>query len=301
MPHAGSVKVSGDPNGRIMNLFYDERDDASHQARGTQILYWLDDLGAKPLSEATPRDAGFLFAGARPIADYHRLLERLPGIRDRAEQRAPLLRLDSVLDAMAAAGVDVPTPRTWRIPLDAPMPRDLTFPLFVRTAFSSLKLGGNVSRVKTVKQLESEIEELRRLLGWDALILARAWCDFAEAGQCVYGSVPQEIRTWIVDNEPHAWSFHYMNVIESPKGFPPTVEDLQILRELSACVSRAFQSRCIVADFARTKAGDWIFVEAGPGSCAGTAHEGVFKSVAAKLAGEELAVAAGAVGGSFED
>jgi hypothetical protein len=29
-----------------MELFYDERDDAAQEARGSQILYWLDDLGA---------------------------------------------------------------------------------------------------------------------------------------------------------------------------------------------------------------------------------------------------------------
>jgi hypothetical protein len=37
-----------------MQLFYDERDDKFHEARGSQILYWLDDLGAKPLTEAQP-------------------------------------------------------------------------------------------------------------------------------------------------------------------------------------------------------------------------------------------------------
>ena len=36
----------------MMHLFYDERDDKFHEARGSQILYWLDDLGAEPLSEA---------------------------------------------------------------------------------------------------------------------------------------------------------------------------------------------------------------------------------------------------------
>jgi hypothetical protein len=33
---------------RDVDLYYDERDDAAHEARGSQMLYWLDDLGAKP-------------------------------------------------------------------------------------------------------------------------------------------------------------------------------------------------------------------------------------------------------------
>src|SRR5262245_29566302 len=124
-----------------MELYYDERDDKFHEARGSQILYWLDDLGAKPLTEARPDDDGFLFAGARPMADYRRLLAGWPILRDRPEEREPLLTLDSVLDALSAAAVQVPTPKTWRLPLDAPLPEDLTFPLFVRTALSSWKVG----------------------------------------------------------------------------------------------------------------------------------------------------------------
>ena len=123
-----------------MDLYYDEQDDSAHEARGSRILYWLDDLGAKPLGEARPTDAGFLFAGARSIDDYAHLVAPLPHVRDRPDERAPLLRLDTVLDALAAAGVTVPTPKTWRLPLDAPLPTDLTFPLFVRAAHTSLKL-----------------------------------------------------------------------------------------------------------------------------------------------------------------
>jgi hypothetical protein len=172
------------------------------------------------------------------------------------------------------------------LPLDAELPEDLTFPLFVRTAFSSLKLGGRVSKVRTRRQLESEMAELRRLLGWDALILARAWCEFATAGQSVYGPVPQEVRTWIADGRPHAWSFHYLNIVAEPEGFPPSEPDLEELQTLALRVGTAFTSRLVVADFARDRHGDWIFIEAGPGSCAGTAHEQVFKSVASHLRGE---------------
>ena len=282
-----------------MQLFYDQRDDASHQARGSRILYWLDDLGAGPLSEAAPGEGGFLFAGARPIADYRRLVAKHPALRDRPEERAALLRLDHVLDALERSGVRVATPRTRRIPLDAPLPPDLTFPLFVRTAFSSLKLGGRVSRVRTRAQLETEMAELRRALGWDALILAREWCELASAGRSVYGPVPQEVRTWLVDGVPHAWSFHYLNVVAAPEGFPPAPADLRTLAELSRRVGSAFGSRLVVADFARDVRGQWVFIEAGPGSCAGTAHEQVFKSVASRLVGRPFPFTADAHGGVF--
>lgn len=282
-----------------MELFYDERDDDAHEARGSQILYWLDDLDARPLSEAEATDQGFVFAGARPIEDYSRLVGRYPLLRDRPEEREPLLRLDSVLDALHAIGADVPTPRTWQLPLDAPLPEDLSYPLFVRTAHTSLKLGGRISRVRNRAELETEAAELRRALGWDALILARQWHDLAEAGEGVYGPVPQEVRVWVVDGRPTAWSFHYLNVVASPKGFPPSYSDLRTLSELAAQVGAGFRSRCVVADFAREVTGRWLFIEAGPGSCAGTAHEAVFKAVAHRLRGEVHAVSGDVVGGTF--
>jgi hypothetical protein len=283
-----------------MHLFYDERDDKSHEARGSQILYWLDDLGAKPLSEARPADSGFLFAGARPLAGYRDLVNGLPLLRDRPEEREPLLRLDSVLDALSAVAVKVPTPKTWQLVLDTTLPEDLTFPLFVRTAMSSWKVGGRISRVRSPAELEFEAAELRRALGWNALILARAWHDLAEAGQGVYGPVPQELRVWIVDQVPFAWSFHYLNLVSAPRGLPPGRTDLRILAGMAREVGSAFRSRLIAADFARQKSGDWIFIEAGPGSCAGTAHESVFKAVASRLRGEELPLRSDAVGGGFE-
>jgi hypothetical protein len=216
------------------------------------------------------------------------------------DDRKPLLRLDDVLDAMHRARVDVPIPRTWRLPLDAPLPADLAFPLFVRTAFSSWKLGGRISKVRNRSQLESESSELRRALGWDSLILARQWLDLAEAGRGVYGPVPVEVRTWIVNGAAHAWSFHYMNVVTKPKGFPLSSTDIQNLRDLANRVAPAFKSRLVVADFAKTVRGEWVFIEAGPGSCAGTGHEAVFKSVAASLCGRELPATDDDLGGHFQ-
>jgi hypothetical protein len=51
------------------------------------------------------------------------------------------------------------------------------------------------------------------------------------------------------------------------------------------------------ADFARGIDGRWRFIEAGPGSCAGTAHETVFKAVARRLRGTEVTFPGDAVGG----
>lgn len=280
-----------------MDLFYDARDDRIYERRGLRLLYWLDDLGARPLDQAGPRAKGFLFAGARPIDDYWRLVADHPDIRDRPDERLPLLRLDSVLDRLADRGFDVPTPRTWRMKLDAPLPNDLSFPLFLRTAESSWKRGGRISKVRNERELHDEAAALRRAFGFDALILAREWVDLAVAGQGCYGPVPQEVRTWIVDCLPHAWTFHYLNLVENPTGFPPGARDLQTLARLASHVGSAFSSRLVVADFARRADGDWCFIEAGPGSCAGTSHEAVFKSVARRLMGDTSLPLADRLGG----
>jgi hypothetical protein len=280
-----------------VQLVYDARDDAFHERIGSQLLYWLDDLDAVPLAEAQADQPGFLFAGARPIDDYRGLVAKLPLLRDRPEEREPLMRLDQVLHALELAGVGVPSPRTWLLPLDAPLPEDLSFPLFLRTAESSWKKGGHISRVKTPKELEAEAAELRRALGWDAVILARQWLELACAGESRYGPVPQEVRTWVVDGVPCAWSFHYLHIVPRPTGFPPSAADLATLARMARDVAAAFRSRLVVADFARGLDRRWWFIEAGPGSCAGTAHEGVFKTVARRLQGEKSDLRGDRVGG----
>jgi hypothetical protein len=184
-----------------------------------------------------------------------------------------------------------------RLPLDIAPPPDLTFPLFVRTAESSWKLGGKASKVRNWRELEEEASALRRAVRWDALILAREWLDLAQAGEATYGPVPQEVRVWVVDGVPYAWSFHYLNVLRAPRGFPPSETDLRTLVRPASQVGSVFRSRLVAADFARLRDGHWCFIEAGPGSCAGTAHEAVFKAVAARLRGEQTEVSADAVGG----
>jgi hypothetical protein len=221
----------------------------------------------------------------------------LPLVRDRPEEREPLLRLDAALRVLDKAGARVPSPRTWVLPMDAPLPDDLTFPLFLRTAETSWKKSGRISRVKSVPELEEESAELRRGLGWDATILARQWLDLDVAGERRYGPVPQEIRTWIVDGVPFAWSFHHMHIVRRPRGFPPLADDLAELRRLACQVGSAFRSRLVAADFARGSDGRWWFIEAGPGSCAGTAHEQVFKAVARRLKGETTSFLQDDVGG----
>jgi hypothetical protein len=280
-----------------MDLFYDERDDRFHEQRGSQILYWLDDLGGRPLHEAGPDDVGFLFTGARPLEDYRGLVADRPLLRDRPEERAPLLRLDTILDALHQADVRIPMPQTWRLALDDPLPSDLPYPLFVRTAETSWKRGGKIARVCNGKELEEEAAALRRAVRWDALVLARSWLDLAVAGEGTYGPVPQEVRVWVVDGTPYAWSFHYLNVLQAPRGFPPAEDDLRVLARLASQVGSAFRSRLVAADFARLRDGSWCFIEAGPGSCAGTNHEAVFKVVASRLRGERTDLPADAVGG----
>jgi hypothetical protein len=280
-----------------MQLLYDPRDDAYHERIGSRMLYWLDDLGAVPLGEADPHAQGFLYAGARPIDDYRHIVASLPQVRDRPEEREPLLRLDHVLQAIREGGVSLLAPRTWVLPLDIPLPDDLTFPLFVRTAASSWKKGGRISRVRSVPELEAECAELRRALGWDATILAREWLDLATAGEGRYGPVAQEVRTWVVDGVPLAWSFHHLHIMQRPKGFPPSADDLMELRRLAERVASAFAARLVVVDFARGNDGRWWFIEAGPGSCAGTDHEAVFKAVARRLQGEVPELKVDSVGG----
>jgi hypothetical protein len=282
-----------------MKLYFDARDVAYARRRGSRHIEWLGDLGAVPIQHAPDDADGFLFTGARSMEDYSRLVARHPRVCDRPEARAPLLSLDRVLDALAAASVEVPMPKTWRLALDDPPPPDLHFPLFVRTASTSWKLGGNISRVRNWKALCDESEALRRATKWDAVILAREWLDLATAGASVYGPIPQEIRTWIIDGIPVAWSFHHLNVVRDPHGFPPSPDDLRTLALLAERVGRAFRARLIVADFARLKSVGWVFIEAGPGSCAGTGHELVYKSVLRRLLGDASPPVAGPLGGSF--
>jgi hypothetical protein len=276
-------------------LYFDNRDDPIHEKRGSQILYWLDDLGAEPIQSVAEGAEGFLFAGARSIEDYAQLIARHPQLRDRPEERVTLLRLDKVLHCIESAGLPLPRPRTWILQVDQALPRDLQYPLFVRTAETSWKRGGFISRVTNERELVAEMEQLRRAFGWDQVILARTWIDLCPAGEGRHGPVPQEVRVWIVDGMPVAWSFHHLHLVAEPVGFPPS--DLKQLWHWCESLGSQFHSRLVVADFAKTVRGEWVFIEAGAGSCAGTGHEAVFKAVASRLAGQKTRIFESAVGG----
>jgi hypothetical protein len=276
-------------------LFFDPRDRSG--ALGCERLRWLRRLGARPVSEARAGDTGYLFAGDRGGDDYRRLLAGRDGLSDRPEVRAQMQDLGRVLERVGGA---VPTPRTWRLELDAPLPEDLAFPLFVRTARTSWKLGGAAGRARNVRDLEAECAELRRAFGWDAVVLAREWVELAPAGEWRRGPVPQEVRVWIVDGRPFAWSFHHLHVIPEPRGFPPRGKDLEELRRHGAAVGARCPGRLVVADFAKARSGGWWLIEADSGSAAGTAHEGVFAAVARRLEGEPTRFM-DSVGGTFDD
>ena len=267
----------------MTKLVYDTRDDKLFEQRGMKNLYWLDDLGAIPLSELRPGDDSFLFAGARSIEDYEKLTAGFNRLRDSVSERLPLLNLDTVLKQIEQNCETLPRPKTWTWRLDEPIPKDLEYPLFVRTAKSSWKLGGKISKVCNNKQLEAEAFELRRAFGFDQPILAREWLNIVTAGKTAYGPVPLEIRTWIVDSVPFAWSFHHLQFGGNSELFPLARNDIDRLFDIASQVN-CFESRLVCADFVKTTDGSWVFLEAGPGSCAGTAHEFVYKSVASRLA-----------------
>ena len=211
-----------------MLLLYDQNDLSNPQKLRDERIHWLIQIGAKQL-DAFPSDAeGFLFGYEQGPLALQQQLRNHPNVHDRPEEREDLCALDRVLLRLAEASINMPTPRTWVIEIDKDPPTDIEFPLFVRTPTSSWKRGGSQGRVKNMKELVAEAELLRRAFGWDVPILAREWVEFAIAGEWMYGKVPQEIRVWIVDRIPVAWSFHYIHVVKTPKGFPPTSDDLNL-------------------------------------------------------------------------
>ncbi len=280
-----------------MKLYYDRNDLPDSQRLKDQRIEWLQELGATELGKADPDAVGFLFGYEEGESHLLNQLVNYPGIHDRPDERQELVCLDDVLKKLKDHSIEVPTPKTWVLEIDDEVPSDLEFPLFVRTRKSSWKRGGEQARVRNLCELNDEAELLRRAFGWDAPIIVRKWLDIAVAGKWIFGDAPQEIRTWIIDGEPVAWSFHYLHAIENPDGFPPSVDDLRQLQSLAATIAQPFKSRLIAADFVRDKTGKWNFMEAGPGAACGTAHEQVFKYVASRLIGKDFELKGDAVGG----
>jgi hypothetical protein len=220
-----------------MLLIYDKNDLPTAKKLHDERLKWLQELGATELADVGPEDSGFLFGYAQGIDQLHQQVGKLPNVHDRPEERDELLRLDVVLERMDQNGIVVPTPKTWILQIDDPPPTDLEFPLFVRTPTTSWQRGGEQAKVKNLKELNDEVELLRRAFGWDAPVLLRQWLDVAVAGKWMFGKAPQEIRTWVVDGTPLAWSFHYLHAVPKPTGFPPSADDLEQLAEMAAKIA----------------------------------------------------------------
>jgi hypothetical protein len=282
-----------------MKLLYDKSDLPHAVQLRDNRFEWLQALGAVELSQSVLDEEGFFFGYQHGDEQYRRTVENRPFVLERPENRQDICNLDDVLRRLDDQRIDVPTPKTWMIGVDQDLPADLTFPLFVRTPRSSWKRGGTQARVKNAKELNEEMLLLRRAFGWDTPILARQWIDVAVAGKFMYGDAPQEVRVWIVDHKPVAWSFHYFHVVPNPKGFPPSDKDLARLAEMATAIGSAFGAFLIVADFIRDRRGQWHFLEAGAGSAAGTAHDAVFKFVAQKILGISTRLLGDRVGGPF--
>jgi hypothetical protein len=282
-----------------MKLLYDPNDLPYAKKLRDERFRWLIDMVAVELSRTSLDEHGFMFAYQHGDDRYRRLVADRPHVLDRPEQRDELLCLDDVLQRLDDSAVDVPRPKTWVIGVDDALPNDLEFPLFVRTPKSSWKRGGGQSKVRNVKELNDESDLLRRAFGWNTRIVARKWIDVAISGRFMFGDAPQEVRVWIVDQQPVAWSFHYLHVVPNPAGFPPSPDDLRLLSDLATKIGSAFGSRLIAADFVRDRQGTWWFLEAGPGSVAGTAHKAVFKYVAERIRGGDACCLGDAIGKAF--
>ena len=282
-----------------MKLVYDANDLPHAKKLKDDRFDWLRELGAVELSEVQADDDGFLFSYQHGESNLAQQVGHLPRIHDRPKDRSELVNLNDVIRKLDQAGVKIPTPKTWVIEVDDELPGDLTFPLFVRTPKSSWKRGGEQGKVGSIKELSDEAELLRRAFGWDTPIIAREWLEIAPAGKWMFGDAPQEIRTWVIDGTPRAWSFHFLHAVSSPAGFPPTKEDLKQIEAMATAVAGPFASRLIAADFVRDVKGNWHFMESGPGAVAGTAHERVFKHVALTMIGQSSKIDGDSVGGLF--
>jgi hypothetical protein len=280
-----------------MRLLYDKSDLAHAKKLRDDRFNWLETLGATEISTTPLDQEGYFFGYQHGDKHYRHLVGDRPLVLDRPEHRQETACLDDVLKRLGDRAIKVPTPKTWVIGVNDDLPADLTFPLFVRTPKSSWKRGGTQARVKNFKELQDEMELLRRAFGWDTSIMARQWIEVAVAGKFMFGDAPQEVRVWIVDQKPVAWSFHYLHVVPNPRGFPPKDTELTWLAEMATRIGSAFSAHVIVADFVRDRKGKWHFLEAGTGSAAGTAHKAVFDLVAQTILGTGSRFSGDSVGG----
>ena len=87
------------------------------------------------------------------------------------------------------------------------------------------------------------------------------------------------------------------DVSEAAEGHVYATEDMR--RRKIVIEENGVDRKTINVGLVCPKDGRWIFIEAGPGSCAGTGHEAVFKAVARRLLGEEFSLVPDAVGGGL--
>lgn len=280
-----------------MQLLFHTSDLETAVKLGDKRLQWLREIGAAELSQSTCKERGFLFCYDRGENTYRDRIANHPLVMERPESIGELLSLDKVLSHLQQKSIAIQTPQTWVVNLDEPLPKDLSYPVFVRTAKSSWKRGGRQSRVENEQQLIEEMELLRQAFDWDATILIRQWLDLAIVGEWRYGEVPREIRVWVVDGVPVAWSFHYLGAVTNPKGLSLGDADRQLLRREAKKIASPFSARLLAIDFVQTKQNDWFFLELAPGAMAGTAHESVFKFVAKSLRGDSTICPSNDVGG----
>ncbi|MCA9039267.1 MAG: hypothetical protein KDA65_02855 [Planctomycetaceae bacterium] len=260
-----------------MQLVYDPEDLPTAEKLKDPRLDWLKDIGGIPINEAEPELESFLFGYDRGFEYLRRLVDQSPELHDTPEERQELVSLWNVLTTVKKLSAPVPTPRTWRLELDDLHPQDLSYPLFLRTKNTSWKRGGKQSCVEDENELQDELNELRKVFGWDCTILAREWLDLKSVGEWRFGSVPREVRVWCVHQQPCIWTFHYQNVCPDADCFPLSQEDIETLRLYATKIASQFRSPLSAFDFAQTTNDDWNFIEAAPGGCAGIAHERAFK------------------------
>jgi hypothetical protein len=181
-----------------MRLLYDSSDFPHAKKLKDERFQWLQELGATDVRKEASEVSGFLFGYWHGLDHLRAMAASYPNIRDTPAEKEELVRLDHVLGRLDEHGIKVPTPKTWILQIDDEPPTDLEFPLFVRTPVSSWKRGGDQAKVRNLKELNDEVELLRRAFGWNVPILVRQWLNIAVAGVWMFG---KELPTYAPDAE----------------------------------------------------------------------------------------------------
>ena len=125
-----------------MNIYFDKADLPFAEKLKDHRLQWLQEIGARELHTARPDDVGFLFSYQHGIEKLEEQVGGKPLIHDRPEEREELATLDRILERLAAAKVNVPSPKTWVMKLDETPPKDLNRVQVENISFGPLPLDG---------------------------------------------------------------------------------------------------------------------------------------------------------------